>query len=312
MTVRHLVLAALAALALAGCRADAPADGATRTFTDDVGRTVRVPASPQRVAPLAPSLTEMVAAAGGLGRLAARTPYCDHPPAAEALPVVSTYPLDRERLVALGADLVIGTDQVNDPGEGDGLAALGVPAVYLHFGALADVPRGLRRLGDLLGTADAAEAAARRFEARLARRERAGPGAPRVLVLIGDDVLYAFGGASYVHDMVALAGGRSVTDVFEGEGATLSSEWVLEASPDVVVVLRDGYGAGDLRAAQPVWAALPALAERRVCGVDPDLVSRPGPRLADGVDALASCLDRVGPGAERRRTTAPRPPTPAP
>ncbi|MEM6285630.1 MAG: helical backbone metal receptor [Bacteroidota bacterium] len=299
MTARSLALLAALAVVSSACRTDAPAPDATRTFADDVGRTVEVPAEPRRVVPLAPSLTEMVAAAGGLDRLTARTPYCDHPPEAEALPVISTYPLDRERLVALGADLVVGTDQVNDPGEGDALGALGVPAVYLSFGALADIPRGLRRLGDLLGTGDAAEAAAQQFEARIAGRERAGPDAPRVLVLIGDDVLYAFGAASYVHDMVALAGGRSATTAFPGEGATLSSEWVLDASPDVVVVLRDAYGPDDLRAAQPAWdGALPALADGRVCGVDPDLVSRPGPRLADGVAALAACLDRVGAPAE--------------
>ena len=297
MTAR---LALVLLVAVAGCRQGPEASETTRTFTDDLGRTVRVPARPQRVVPLAPSLTEMVAAAGGLDRLAARTPYCDHPAAALGLPTVSTYPLDRERVLALGADLVVGTDQINDPGEGDALAALGVPAVYLHFGALADVPRGLRTLGRLLGTAPVAERAARRFEARLAARPAAdSASAPDVLVLIGDDVLYAFGGASYVHDLVVLAGGRSATAEFSGEGVTLSPEWVLDRSPDVVIVLQSGYTADDLAAAQPTWRALPALVAGRVCGVDADLVSRPGPRLADGLDALAACLDRVGPPSSR-------------
>ena len=282
---------AAAVLVLAGCRGGGLEDG-VRPFTDDVGRTVSVPAESRRVVPLAPSVTEMVAAAGGLQQMVARTPYCDYPAAATALPTLATYPLDRERVVALEADLVVGTDQINDPGEGDALAALGVPAVYLHFSDLGDVPRGLRTLGDLLGTADRAEAAARAFEARLAAFEPAGADAPSVLVLIGDDVLYTFGGASYVHDMVAFAGGRSATAGFEGEGVTLSPEWVLDASPDVVVVLEAGYGVEDLRAAQPSWAVLPAVARGRVCGVDPDLVSRPGPRLVDGIDALAACLRR--------------------
>lgn len=303
MTVRlALVLLAVAA----GCQPNAAAPETTRAFTDDVGRTVRVPVQPERVVPLAPSLTEMIAAAGGLGQMAARTPYCDYPEAAQRLPTVSTYPLDHERVLAFGADLVVGTDQINDPGEGDMLAALGVPAVYLHFGTLADVPRGLRTLGDLLGTAAVAEQAARQFEARLAAHAKTdSASAPRVLVLIGDDVLYTFGGASYVHDLVALAGGRSVTAGFGGESVTLSSEWVLDQAPDVVVVLEAGYDADDLRAAQPSWRGLPALAAGRVCGVDSDLVSRPGPRLADGADALAACFARAGPVAER--SPPPRP-----
>ncbi|MEM1042754.1 MAG: helical backbone metal receptor [Bacteroidota bacterium] len=290
MTFRLALLVA-ALTVLAGCRTDAPdAPTATRAFTDDLDRTVQVPAEPRRVVTLAPSVTEMVAAAGGLDRLAARTLYDDYPEAVRALPAISTYPLDRERLLALGADLVVGTDQVNDVSEGDALTALGVPAVYLSFGGLADVSRGLRRLGDLLGTADEAEAAALELEARLSRHALAGPDAPTALVLISDGPLYVFGGASYVHEMVALAGGRSVTAGLPGEGTTLSPEWVVAESPDVVVVLEEDYVAADLRAAQPVWGP---RVEGRVCGVSPDLVSRPGPRLADGIDALAACIRRA-------------------
>ena len=277
---RALLLLAL----VAGCRAaEAPP---TRPFTDDLGRSVSVPAAPRRVASLAPNVTEIVAAVGALDRLAARTPNCDVPPAAARLPAVQTYPLDREALVALGADLAIGTDQINDPAEGDALGALGVPAVYLHFETLADVPRAMRRVGALLGVD--AEPAAARFERRLGPLPA--PGGPRVLVLIGDDVLYAFGRASYVSEMVRRAGGQAVTDAFAGASAVLSSEFVLESRPDVVVVLAEAYGPADLRAAQPAWAALPALARGAVCGVDPDVVVRPGPRLADGVEALRACI----------------------
>ncbi|MEM0960967.1 MAG: helical backbone metal receptor [Bacteroidota bacterium] len=291
-----MLLLALGLFALGGCRTDAPAaEGPdTRPLTDDVGRTVTVPTDPQRIVPLAPSITELMVAAGGLDRLAARTLYDDYPDAVQSLNPISTYPLDRERLLGLGTDLVIGTDQVNDVSEGDALAGLGVPAVYLRFEGLDDVPRSLRLLGDLFGTTETAEEAAQRFESRLDQRQQAGPDAPRVLVLIGDDPLYTFGRASYIHDMVEHAGGQSVTTGFAGEGATLSAEWVISESPDVVMMLREPYGPDDLRAAQPAWDTLPVLAEGRVCGVDPDLVSRPGPRLADGIDAMAACLTAVG------------------
>lgn len=286
-------------LLVGACRSPEPSPASERiAFEDDLGRTVEVPAAPARVVPLAPSLTEMIAAAGGLGRLAAVSPYDSHPPEALALPRVSTYPLDREALLALGADLVIGTDQVNNPGEGDALARLGVPAVYFRFAGLADVPRVLRRLGALLGSEAEAEQAARAFEEAVARfADMPSTGAPpRTLVLISDDVLYAFGGASYVHEMVRLAGGESVTAHFPGEGVTLSSEFVLETQPERIVVLGGtAYDPARLTARHPTWRGLPAVASGRVCGVDADLVSRPGPRLAQGLAALRACIASAPP-----------------
>ncbi|MFN3596721.1 MAG: ABC transporter substrate-binding protein [Rubricoccaceae bacterium] len=290
-----LALGLLALGLLAGaCRApETPAPPARVMFEDDLGRTVEVPAAPARIVPLAPSLTEMLAAAGGLGRLAAVSPYDSYPPEALALPRVSTYPLDREALLALGADLVVGTDQVNNPAEGDDLARLGVPAVYFRFTSLSDVPRVLRRMGTLLGTEATAEQGARAFEDAVARHAAAArPGAPpRTLVLISDDVLYAFGGASYVHEMVRLAGGESLTARFPGEGVTLSSEFVLEAQPERIVVLGGaGYDPARLVARHPTWRGLPAVAGGHVCGLEADLVSRPGPRLVQGLEALRACL----------------------
>lgn len=297
----YRLLPVVVLLTLAGCRpqsstttaaSEAPAADSMQTVQDDLGRSVRLPRAPRRIVPLAPSVTELVAAAGGLDRLVARTPYCNAPEAVLALRPISTYPLDREAVLAVQADLVIGTDQVNDPSVGDDLARLGIPAFYLNFETLADVPRALRAMGDLLGTRVAAEAAARRFEERVGDTTAPLPDAPRVLLLIGDDILYGFGGASYVHDLVARAGGRSITAQLDGEGVTLSNEWVLTQAPDVIVVLAGtDYRVGDLSAAQPAWAEVPALQREAVCGLDPDLIVRPGPRLADGIDALAACID---------------------
>ncbi|MEM9998540.1 MAG: helical backbone metal receptor [Bacteroidota bacterium] len=298
-------LLTLLALLWVGCERtpDAPtsdsAPGATssgvsdsaRVLQDDVGRTVRVPAQPQRVVSLAPSVTELIVAVGGGDVLAARTPYCDHPEGVQTLPVVSTYPLDREALVATEADLVIGTDQINDPGDGDGLQPFGIAAYYLRFETLADVARGMRTVGRLLGTETRAEAAAAVFEQGITARQPTGLEVPDLLLLIGDDVLYGFGEASYVHDLVARAGARSVSATLPGEAVTLSSEWVLAQAPDVIVVLAGvDYVTADLLRAQPAWAAVPALARGRVCGLDPDLVVRPGPRLTEGIDALVVCI----------------------
>src|SRR5690606_9880073 len=113
---------------------------------------------------------------------------------------------------------------------------LGTPAYFFSFTRVADVPAALRTAGALLG--GDGEPAARRFEAMVdsVRGAVEGRAPPRTLLLVGDDVLYAFGRGSYASEAVRLAGGDNLTDAFDGPIATPSDEWVLEKQPAVIVV----------------------------------------------------------------------------
>jgi iron complex transport system substrate-binding protein len=259
---------------------------------DDLGREVTFPARPARVLALAPSLTEIVYALGG--DVPAVSPVDDYPPAVTSLPRFSTFPLDHEGVVALEPDLLLATDQVNRLDDAEALAAAGVPTYFFRLRGPADVPRVLRDAGRLLGLDG--EAPARAFEARMAEVAAAVAGAPRprVLMLVGDETPYAFGLAT---EMAAAAGGESVTAGLGDAGAVLSEEWVVARAPEVVVLLIDPYDPADLVRHHPSWAGLPAVRAGRVHGLDPDLASRPGPRMAEGVARLARLLhpDRFAP-----------------
>jgi ABC-type Fe3+-hydroxamate transport system substrate-binding protein len=291
-----LLLAALL-LAAGGCVDDtAITDSGTpdTTVTDALGRTLAFPYPPPRVLSLAPNLTEAVFAVGAGGRLAGASQADTYPPAAAALPRFSTFPLDHERLVALEPDLLLATDQINAPSDAEPFARLGIPTYFFSFARVADVPAAMRTAGALLG-ADG-EGPARRFEARVdsVRRAAGGRPRPRTLLLVGDDVLYAFGRGSYASEAVRIAGGENLTDAFDGQAATLSDEWVLQAAPEVVVVLVEPYDPARLLERHPTWRGVPAVRDGRVYGLDPDLVSRPGPRLADGIARLSALLHGGG------------------
>lgn len=284
----------LVALLATGCaeRDDASAPGMP-TLTDDLVRNVPVAPPVGRVLTLAPSLTEMLYAAGGGAALVGASQADTFPDEVGALSRYGTYPLDVEAVVALQPDLVLATNQVNNPDDARPLAEAGVPTYFFSFDALDDVPRAIRTIGMLVGTEARAEAAADSFETRLHRLATRTDSLdrPRTLLLIGDETLFAFGGASYTQQMIALAGGESVTARFDGEAVTLSDEFVLEAAPEVIVgTFGAGTDAARLLALHPAWRAVPAVAAGRVYSIDPDLVLRPGPRLADGAEVLARLL----------------------
>lgn len=290
MLIRLALL--LLPLLVLGCASDSGAPHAEGAFVDDLGRTVVLPAAIDRVVPLAPSLTEVVYAAGAGARLVGVTTADDFPPATDTLPRFSALPLNYEAIAALRPDLVLATDQVNSPRDAALLAELGIPTVFLRFDALDDVRRSILTVGELLGTDAAAARTADTLWSRLDPAPLPPPTErPRVLVLVGDETLYSFGAGSYVHEMVRRAGGVSVTAALDEEAPVLSDEFVLQAQPDVIVgAFGPDYDPQRLLDLHPTWSLVPAVADGRVYGLDPDLVLRPGPRLVDGTRQMARWL----------------------
>jgi len=277
------------ALVLAACGSET----GPRDLTDDLGRAVQLETAPDKVVALAPNLTEMVAAAAGVERLAGVAIADDFPPEVEALSEFQSYPLDRERLVSLGPGLVLGTVGVNSPQDLDALASLGLPAYAFAFQEVADIPRALRTLDTLLAS-EGGHAAAAAFEARVAAVRRATATFPTrsVLLLIGADngTLFAFGRDSYASEVVRLAGGDNLTDRFPGDAAQPSVEQILASPPEVILVAGSGDVRRQLVESVPALAALTAVQEGRVYAVEPDHILRPGPRTADALEAIARLL----------------------
>jgi ABC-type Fe3+-hydroxamate transport system substrate-binding protein len=291
--VRALLIAAL--VVLAGCGTGDPASSPTRV-TDDLGRPVELDRPVERVVSLAPNLTELAFAAGGGSTLVAVTSSDNYPPAVDTLAHVSALPVDFEALTAHDPDLVLATDQVNPPGDTDTFDSLDLPAYFFSFSSLEDVFEAIGTMGTLLGTEQAARDSARVLRQRaetlraqtadLPRSER-----PRVLVLIGDETLYSFGRDSYIHTLVEMAGGRSVTDSLDAQAPTLTDEYVLTQKPDVIVgAWGSDYDPDRLLELHPTWDIVPALQNDRVYSLPADLLLRPGPRLVEGAWRMAAHL----------------------
>jgi len=198
-------------------------------------------------------------------------------------------------VVAQSPDLILATNQINSPHDVEPLSELGIPVVFLTFDSVDDVISAVRKVGDLLAFETTAQAAADELAGRWARLQKSSSTAtgsrPRLLLLIGYDILYAFGGESYTNEMIARAGAKSVTAGLPGQSAVLSDEFVLRSEPDIIVVAGDpNFDPDDMLEHHPTWDALPAVRAKRVYSIDPDLVFRPGPRVIDGTERLADIV----------------------
>ena len=226
----------------------------------------------------------------------------------------SIYSVDVDLLLRLRPDLILTQDLCHvcaaSPGDlATALARAPRPprVVCLSPHSLLDVWNGVRAVGDATGERARADNLVSRLEARIARVAQAAAAAPgprpRVACLEWLDPLYAAG--HWVPEMIAGAGGADALGRAGEPSFRVSWEQVLEARPDFILISPCGYGAGKAArefrglALPREWNDLPAVRARRVYALDANsYVSRPGPRLVDGMELMGELFrpgQRVGP-----------------
>jgi iron complex transport system substrate-binding protein len=278
-----------------------------------------------RIVSLLPSTTESLFDLGAGDQVVGVTFECDHPAEARSRTIVSTsampeglspteidafvaaamrrgedlYRLDAGALSGLDAELVVTQDlcavcAVDVSVVDDALAHLGCTAEVLTIDphTLDEVLASVETLGKATGTEAAAAALVASLRSRLdaVARRVAGRPRPRTLVLEWTDPPFAPG--HWVPEMVDLAGGVSALGTSGEKSFRTTWDAVAAAAPEVVVCAPCGY---DLAASAPLAEGLCAsgvLPEGvAVWAVDANAsFARPGPRLVDGVEALAGIL----------------------
>lgn len=268
------------------------------SVTDDTGATVTLPAPAQRVISLAPHVTELLYAAGGGAKLIGAVSYSDYPPEAKKLPRVGdNKSLDLERLVALKPDLIVVWRHGNAQRQLDRLREMHIPLFFSEPHHLDDVAASLTKLGQLLGTSPAADAAAAAYRQDIAalRSRYAGRAPVSVFYQVWDQPLMTLNGEHMVSDVIALCGGRNVFAKLAPLVPTVSTEAVLAANPEAIVTAAPGATEPDTTLPQlgawRAWPSLTAVANHNLFAIDGDLINRPAPRIAQGAKQMCEDLD---------------------
>jgi len=287
-------LAALALTLLWVLAAPALRPATALTLTDQTGRAVVLPALPGRIISLVPSVTEIVFTVGAQDRLVGVTDFCDYPDDARRKPSVgSMLSPSLELIVALKPDLVVATTSGNRAETFDQLARLNIPVYLVNPITTADVLDLIERLGRLTDHADAADRVVvglRERIAAVAGRVAARP-RPRVFYVLWPDPLIVPGRGALVSELIALAGGDSVT-ADSGDGyPRYSMEAAVARNPEIIVFASHGSERSQIvRSKWEVLEQMPAVRAGRLHSVDGNLMHRYGPRMVDGLEILARLI----------------------
>ena len=287
MLLRHI--AALLGAAIIACRpSDAPPGGARA----DTGAGVRLDAPARRIVSLSPALTELLFAIGAGDRLVGRTRWGTEPPEAAYVPSVGDgLNPNVEAIVARRPDLVVLYASASNSPAVRQLRSLDITVVTVRLDRLSELARAARLLGRLVGDSARADSLAAGLEAELSRL--AAPLMPmaRVLIVAWHSPPIVIGAASFLSEIVELAGGRNVFADIDRPSFEVGLEEVVAREPDVVLV-PDQSGTPAL-ARRPEWQVVTAVREGRFVTLSGTEFSWPSFRAPRAIELLRAVLQRA-------------------
>lgn len=223
--------------------------------------------------------------------------YCNYPEAAQTKPSVGGYwDPSAEAIVALNPDLVL-TDGYNENPYAQ-LESLGIPVVVLKPGDIDGIFQDIRLLGHITATEQRAERIISDMQASIdAVVSTVGnPARPRALyVFDASDTTkpWTAGPGSFVDALLNMAGGENVAGNASGPWVQFNMEELVDSDPEIIL-LDASMGTATISPEAlkelPGWKDLTAVKEDRIYTINGDLVNRSGPRIVQGLEALAHAI----------------------
>jgi iron complex transport system substrate-binding protein len=267
-------------------------------LTDDAGRHITLSAVPKRIVSLAPSNTEIVCALDACSDLVGVTDYDNYPKQVTSVThVVIGATVDIEKVVAAQPQLILaGGNGLTPNAVIDQLTKLGFPVLSLYPHDLSGVYDDISLVGAAIDARPAAAALVSSMKTRAAAVATAVAKAakPRTFYEVGvfQGSIYTAGKNSFLASLISLAGGAPIT----GDPATtaIQLEDLISADPQLILLGDAAYDPSITPAsvaARSGWSDMTAVSKGRiVVMLDDQVITRPGPRIIDGLEALARAI----------------------
>ena len=285
-----VLIALLLLTALSGCIELPLGEEHPLTITDDLGREVAVP----EVISLAPSNTEKLFAVGAGDRVVGVTDFCDYPREAQEKDKIGGFAtVNIEKVVALAPDLILATG-IHEPIIED-LERLNLTVVVLDPKNVDDILGNIRLTGRITGQVETAEELATNMEHRInaiTDRTKELPDAqkPKVFYIVWNDPLMTAGPGTFTNDLIHLVGEINIAGDAETRYPVYSLEMLVKQNPDVIIFSTHAGVTAEQLKTDDVWQGISAIETGRIFSIDADIISRPGPRIVDGLEEMAKYI----------------------
>ena len=266
-------------------------------LTDGLGREISLAQPAQQIVSLAPSNTEILYAVGAGGQVIGRDEFSDFPIAAQEVTNIGGGfgELNMETIVSLQPDLVLAAD-LTPPEQIEAIEKLGLAVYALPNPVTLDgMYENLKTVGQLTGHSQEAEQLVQGLQNRVSAVEtKVSQVEERPLVFYeldstDPDAPWTAGPNTFIDTLIRMAGGTNLGGSMQDAWTQVSVEELLVQNPEMIVLGDATWGGVTLEdvQARESWAGMQAVEEGKIYTFDDNLVSRPGPRMVDGLEAFA-------------------------
>lgn len=261
---------------------------------DDRGTVITLERPALRIVSLAPNVTELLFAAGANKRIVGVSSHSDFPAAAKIIPSIGNiYGIDIERIAKLKPDLIVAWGAGNPETQLARLKQLRIPMYISMPQDFEQVASSIERFGTLVGNNVQAYEAATLFRQRWQHLAATHKDAQPVTVFfqIWKNPLMTLNNDSLASKVIEVCGGKNVFGTLKPLVATVTTEAVLAANPDVIITPNDAN-----ESSQQSWqryTSLTATRKKQLYTVPADEISRAGPRIIDAAETMCALLDNV-------------------
>ncbi|MGD0070283.1 MAG: cobalamin-binding protein [Candidatus Bathyarchaeia archaeon] len=308
ITIASIASAAFMYVNYSAQTANLKSQNSNLTLVDDEGYVTNLTSVPQRIISLAPSCTQILFAIGVGDKVVGVTTYDDYPYnfsawiAAGNMTSIGGYSTpDMEAIAMLHPNLIV-SDNINDA-IFPNMRSLGYKVLVINPNSINGIYQDISLIGRATGAEpqaialiDNISSSINVITAKIAATNITVP--LKVYYEIWSDPLMSAGSTSWVSDVIAKAGGVNIFANVAQQYPAVSSETVVQLNPDVILLPTSPGGSGGMAfygsiaqvEARPGWNSMSAVQNNRVDAIDEELFAEPGPRVADQVLAVATCL----------------------
>jgi iron complex transport system substrate-binding protein len=265
------------------------------TVKDGLGEDVTIQSEPKKIVSLIPSNTEIAYTLGLGEKIVGVSDFDNYPEDVKNKEKIGGMEFNVEKVISLKPDLVL-AHASSAHNSKDGLQQLkdaGITVLVVNDAkTFDDVYHSIELVGKATGTADKAQEIIKNMKTKLENiKEKAEQIKEKDQVKVWIEVspapeIYTAGKGTFIDEMLRVISAKNVAGDLEG-WPMVTEEKAVAYKPDVIITT---YGGAKQVLDRPAWKDVPAVKNKRVYDVNTDLVSRPGPRLIEGVEELAKAI----------------------
>jgi iron complex transport system substrate-binding protein len=260
-------------------------------ITDGYGREIEIEKPAEKIISLAPSMTETIFALGAGDRLVGVTTYCNYPEEAKEIDQVGDFEgPNLESVIEKNPDVVVALAMGDD--EKSKLEDAGITVFLQDPQNLGEVFDNIKKIGTILGLQEEAESLTSNMNAKKDSivETVSNYDSKKVFYEVWSEPLMTAGPGSILDEMINLSNGENIAYDAESLYPEYSLELLIERNPEVYLTADDGFKTVEDIKNREGYENITAIKENNIYMLHPDIVSRTGPRIIEGLEMIAQAI----------------------